>query len=105
MKIAKIEDLHCNAGWRDFSFLKITTDDGVPGDVEEIAGQKRRARRRYWTVARGEQGSSRERRLRRLLAASTVSSRNQRDKSAAENLGARRCADDGGFSEGGHEAG
>ncbi len=31
MKIVKIEDLHCNAGWRDFSFLKITTDEGVIG--------------------------------------------------------------------------
>jgi galactonate dehydratase len=31
MKIAKVEDLHCNAGWRDFSFLKITTDDGIVG--------------------------------------------------------------------------
>ena len=31
MRIAKIEDLHCNAGWRDFSFLKITTDDGLVG--------------------------------------------------------------------------
>jgi hypothetical protein len=31
MRIAKIEDLHCNAGWRDFSFLKITTDDGPVG--------------------------------------------------------------------------
>ena len=31
MKIAKIEDLHCGAGWRDFSFLKITTDDGLVG--------------------------------------------------------------------------
>ena len=31
MKIAKIEDLHCDAGWRDFSFLKITTDDGIVG--------------------------------------------------------------------------
>ncbi len=31
MRIAKIEDLHCNAGWRDFSFLKITTDDGIVG--------------------------------------------------------------------------
>jgi len=31
MKIAKIEDLHCDAGWRDFSFLKITTDDGLVG--------------------------------------------------------------------------
>ena len=31
MKIAKIEDMHCDAGWRDFSFLKVTTDDGVVG--------------------------------------------------------------------------
>jgi L-alanine-DL-glutamate epimerase-like enolase superfamily enzyme len=31
MRIAKIEDLHCNAGWRDFSFLKITTKDGLVG--------------------------------------------------------------------------
>jgi hypothetical protein len=26
MRIVKIEDLDCNAGWRDFSFLKITAD-------------------------------------------------------------------------------
>lgn len=31
MRIAKIEDLHCDAGWRVWSFLKITTDDGVVG--------------------------------------------------------------------------
>jgi galactonate dehydratase len=31
MKIAKIEDLHCDAGWRTFSFLKVTTDDGLVG--------------------------------------------------------------------------
>src|SRR6195256_5061430 len=31
MKIVRIEDLHCGAGWRDFSFLKITTDDGIVG--------------------------------------------------------------------------
>jgi galactonate dehydratase len=31
MKIAKIEDLHADAGWRSFSFLKITTDDGLIG--------------------------------------------------------------------------
>ena len=31
MRITKIEDLHCNAGWRDFSFLKITTDTGIVG--------------------------------------------------------------------------
>jgi L-alanine-DL-glutamate epimerase-like enolase superfamily enzyme len=31
MRITKIEDLHCNAGWRDFSFLKISTDAGLVG--------------------------------------------------------------------------
>lgn len=31
MKIAKIEDLHCDAGWRVWSFLKITADDGTQG--------------------------------------------------------------------------
>jgi L-alanine-DL-glutamate epimerase-like enolase superfamily enzyme len=34
MKIASIESLHCNAGWRNFSFLKITTDDGLVGYSE-----------------------------------------------------------------------
>src|SRR5438105_3187178 len=29
MKIVKIEDLHCDAGWRVNSFLKVTTDDGI----------------------------------------------------------------------------
>ena len=31
MKITKIEDLHCNAGWRNLSFLKIETDVGITG--------------------------------------------------------------------------
>ena len=31
MKITSIEDLHCDAGWRDFSFLKVTTDNGLVG--------------------------------------------------------------------------
>ena len=31
MKIAQFESLHCDAGWRTFSFLKITTDDGLVG--------------------------------------------------------------------------
>src|SRR5215472_11540806 len=31
VRITKIEDLHCNAGWRDFSFLKISTDAGLVG--------------------------------------------------------------------------
>jgi len=38
MKITKIEDLHCDAGWRDFSFLKITTDDGLVGWSEYNEG-------------------------------------------------------------------
>ena len=31
MRVTAIEDLHCDAGWRDFSFLKITTDTGLVG--------------------------------------------------------------------------
>ena len=31
MRIARIEDLHCNAGWRECSFLKITTGGGRVG--------------------------------------------------------------------------
>jgi L-alanine-DL-glutamate epimerase-like enolase superfamily enzyme len=31
MRIASIESMHCDAGWRTFSFLKITTDDGPVG--------------------------------------------------------------------------
>ena len=38
MKIARIEDLHCDAGWRDFSFLKVTTDDGLVGWSEYNEG-------------------------------------------------------------------
>lgn len=38
MRITKIEDLHCAAGWRDFSFLKITTDEGIVGWSEFMEG-------------------------------------------------------------------
>lgn len=31
MRIAAIEDLHADAGWRTYSFLKVTTDDGLVG--------------------------------------------------------------------------
>ena len=34
MKITKIEDLHCDAGWRTFSFIKISTDEGLVGYSE-----------------------------------------------------------------------
>ena len=42
MRIAKIEDLHCDAGWRVWSFLKITTDQGVIGwsEYNESYGSK-----------------------------------------------------------------
>ncbi len=45
MRITTIEDLHCNAGWRDFSFLKIGTDDRA-GRLVGIHGS-RTARRDF----------------------------------------------------------
>ena len=38
MKIVKIEDLHCDAGWRVNSFLKITADEGIVGWSEYMEG-------------------------------------------------------------------
>ena len=42
MRIVAIEDFHCDAGWRVWSFLKITTDDGVIGwsEYNESYGSK-----------------------------------------------------------------
>lgn len=42
MKIKSIESLHCDAGWRNFSFLKIATDDGLVGysEYNESYGSK-----------------------------------------------------------------
>lgn len=34
MKITGCKILHCNAGWRDFSFLKVTTDENITGIAE-----------------------------------------------------------------------
>lgn len=34
MRVAGCEILHCNAGWRDFSFLKLKTDSGLTGIAE-----------------------------------------------------------------------
>ena len=34
MKITGCETLHCDAGWRNFSFLKLLTDDGLVGIAE-----------------------------------------------------------------------
>lgn len=42
MKIAAIDSLHADAGWRVFSFLKITTDEGIVGwsEYNESYGSK-----------------------------------------------------------------
>ena len=38
MKITQIETLQADAGWRMFSFLKVTTDDGVTrNDTAQVA--------------------------------------------------------------------
>jgi galactonate dehydratase len=31
MRVTRIDSLHCDAGWRNFSFLKVTTDSGIVG--------------------------------------------------------------------------
>ena len=38
MKVSAIETLHADAGWRNFSFCKITTDDGLVGWSEYQEG-------------------------------------------------------------------
>ena len=38
MKNVKVEDLHCDAGWRVNSFLKVTTDEGIVGWSEYMEG-------------------------------------------------------------------
>ena len=38
MRIAKIEDLHADGGWRTASFLKLTTDEGLVGWAEYYEG-------------------------------------------------------------------
>ena len=42
MLITNIESLHCDAGWRNFSFLKISTSEGVTGysEYNESYGSK-----------------------------------------------------------------
>ena len=71
MRIARVEDLHCDAGWRNFSFLKIITDDGlvgwsefteadgsrgltgvIHGMAEGLIGQDPRLVQRIWAAAR-----------------------------------------------------
>ena len=41
MKIVKLEDLHADGGWDTYSFLKITTDDGLVGWAEFKESRRR----------------------------------------------------------------
>ena len=38
MKVTALETLHCDAGWRNFSFVKVTTDEGLVGYSEYQEG-------------------------------------------------------------------
>jgi galactonate dehydratase len=38
MKVTGIETLHCDAGWRNHSFVKLTTDEGIVGWSEYDEG-------------------------------------------------------------------
>lgn len=38
MKVSKLETLHCDAGWRNYHFLKLTTDSGIVGWSEYDEG-------------------------------------------------------------------
>ena len=41
MKIVKIEDFHVDGGWEAWSFLKLTTDEGLVGWSEFKEGRRR----------------------------------------------------------------
>src|SRR5262245_63676584 len=41
MKIVKLEDFHADGGWDTYSFLKITTDEGVTGWSEFNESRRR----------------------------------------------------------------
>lgn len=38
MKVAAIKTLHCDAGWRNYHFLKLSTDEGIVGWSEYDEG-------------------------------------------------------------------
>ena len=41
MKIVKLEDFHADGGWDTYSFLKITTDEGLVGWSEFNESRRR----------------------------------------------------------------
>ena len=38
MKVTEIETLHCDGGWRNYSFVRLTTDEGIVGWSEYDEG-------------------------------------------------------------------
>ena len=38
MKLNEFKTLHCDAWWRNLSFLKLTTDEGLTGNFEYNEG-------------------------------------------------------------------
>jgi hypothetical protein len=49
MKISRVVDLHADAGWRVFSFLKIETTDGHHRDHGGLGSRKRRVAKLLWS--------------------------------------------------------
>tara|TARA_B110000196_G_C20932517_1_gene560608 strand:+ start:599 stop:769 length:171 start_codon:yes stop_codon:yes gene_type:complete len=39
VKTTKLETLHTHAGWRNLSFLKVTTDEGIVGYNESFGSK------------------------------------------------------------------
>ena len=70
MKVAGLEILRCDAGWRNYHFLKLTTDDGIigwsefdegfgsPGSVRSSSGSPRGSSGRMHSTTSGSIPSS-----------------------------------------------
>jgi hypothetical protein len=52
MKVTEIDTLHCDAGWRNYSFVKLTTDEGIvghkSGDHDRLASDQVGQHSEYW---------------------------------------------------------
>ncbi len=61
MKVADLAILRCDAGWRNYHFLKLTTDEGIVGWSEFDEGSARRGSARSssdWRRGSSASGSS-----------------------------------------------
>ena len=43
MKVTKLEILRCGAGWRNYNFLKLSTDEGIVGGASSTRALAHRA--------------------------------------------------------------